>query len=216
MTTTVLAPDPARSPTLGPVNEAPAPVTSTVARARHAEAEREPGALEAPADRRQHACKTRGVGGEAEAFGYSVSVTPFRDACRRRQARTRQRFEQYTAAFDRSTPTVHDRPHTGHSARLPRCIAITRCRVCRSLRHCRDLHRPEQNTASAAIDTGSGSPHSRQYRRAVPSAATSQIIQPYAPHGQSSKTLTEGAAQVVGDGGGGDDDHGGHQGSALA
>ena len=166
MTTTVLAPDPARSPTMGPVNEAPAPVTSTVARARHAEAERGTGTLEAPADHRQHACKTRGVGDDSDAFGYGVSVAPFRDACRWRQARTRQRAEQYTAAFDRSTPTVHDRPHTGHSARLPRCIAITRCRVLCSLRHCRDLHRPEQNIASDAIDTGSGSgsgsPHSRQ------------------------------------------------------
>ncbi|GGZ40096.1 hypothetical protein GCM10010344_00670 [Streptomyces bluensis] len=64
-----------------------------------------------------------------EAFGYGVSVTPFRDARRWRQARTRQRSEQYTAALDRSTPTVHDRPHTGHSACSPRCIAATRCRV---------------------------------------------------------------------------------------
>ncbi|MFG2816213.1 hypothetical protein [Streptomyces sp. NPDC048410] len=61
-----------------------------------------------------------------EVFGYGVSVTPFRDARRWRQARTRQRSEQYTAAFDRSTPTVHDRPHTGHSACSPRFIAATR------------------------------------------------------------------------------------------
>ncbi|MFK0297474.1 hypothetical protein ACIQU6_44455, partial [Streptomyces sp. NPDC090442] len=115
MTTTALAPGTARSPTMGPVNEAPAPVTSTVARARHAEAERTMGALEAPFDHRQLACKTHGVGDDSEAFGYGVSVTPFRDACRWRQARTRQRSEQYTADFDRSTPTVHDRPHTGHS-----------------------------------------------------------------------------------------------------
>ncbi|KUM84923.1 hypothetical protein AQI94_30840 [Streptomyces pseudovenezuelae] len=103
---------------------------------------------------------------------------PLRDACRCRQARTRQRSEQYTADAERSTPTVHERPHTGHTASSPRCIAITRCRVRRSLRHRRDLHRPEQNTASAAIGTGSGSPHSRQYRRADPPSATNQIIQP--------------------------------------
>jgi hypothetical protein len=161
-----------------------------VARARHAEAGREPGALEAPVYRYQLSRKTRGVDGESEAFAYGVSVTPFRDACRCRQARTRQRSEQYNADFERSTPTVHDWPHTGHAACSPNCIAITLCRVRRSLRHRRDLHRPEQNTASAAIDTGSGSPHSRQYRRAVPPAATSQIIQPHTPHGQSSKTLT--------------------------
>ncbi|MFH9426503.1 hypothetical protein [Streptomyces sp. NPDC017529] len=29
-----------------------------------------------------------------------------------------------------------------------------------------DLHRPEQNTASGALVDGSGSPHTRQYRRA--------------------------------------------------
>jgi hypothetical protein len=73
---------------------------------------------------------------------------------------------------------VYERPHTGHTASSPRCIAITRCRVRRSLRHRRDLHRPEQNTASAAIDTSSGSLHSRQYRRADPPSATNQIIQP--------------------------------------
>ncbi|CAL9329243.1 hypothetical protein SUDANB15_00033 [Streptomyces sp. enrichment culture] len=81
-----------------------------------------------------------------EAFGYGVSVTPSRDARRRRQARTRHRVERYTADRDRSTLTVHDRPRTGHSACTPRCIAAT---------HRRDLHLPEQNTASAAIDTGS-------------------------------------------------------------
>ncbi|MEY2244877.1 DUF3761 domain-containing protein [Streptomyces sp. BF23-18] len=53
------------------------------------------------------------------------------------------------------------------------------------------MHRPEQNTASAAIVCGSGSPHSRQYRRAVLSAPTTQIIQPYTPHGQGSKTPTQ-------------------------
>ncbi|GGQ39041.1 hypothetical protein [Streptomyces griseomycini] len=87
-----------------------------------------------------------------EAFGYGVSVTPSRDARRRRQARTRHRVERYTADRDRSTPTVHDRPHTGHSACTPRCIAATHRRAAR---HRRDLHLPEQNTASAAIDTGS-------------------------------------------------------------
>lgn len=40
-------------------------------------------------------------------------------------------------------------------------------------------------------ELGSGSPHSRQYRRAVPSTPTGQIIQPYPPHGQGSKTPTQ-------------------------
>ncbi|MFI5809246.1 hypothetical protein [Streptomyces sp. NPDC051561] len=61
-------------------------------------------------------------------FGYGVSVTPFRDA-RSRKARTRHRDEQYLAERERSTPTVHTRPHTGHATVSPRCIAITRRRV---------------------------------------------------------------------------------------
>ncbi|GLP64917.1 hypothetical protein TUSST3_15370 [Streptomyces sp. TUS-ST3] len=41
-----------------------------------------------------------------------------------------------------------------------------------------ELRGGEQNTASAAIVGDSGSPHSQQYRRAVPPAPTTQIIQP--------------------------------------
>lgn len=137
-------------------------------------------------------CTTMGVDDAGEAFAYGVSATPKRDACRCLQARTRHRSEQYTADLAGSTPTVHDRPHTGHTACSPRCIAATRNRVRRILRHRRDLHRLEQNTAAAAaIVTGNGSPHSRQYRRAVPPAPTPQIIQPSPTHGQSSKTPSE-------------------------
>ncbi len=52
------------------------PVTTTVTRARHAGTEREPGALEALRNHPQLPCKTRGVRGVSETFGYGVSVTP--------------------------------------------------------------------------------------------------------------------------------------------
>lgn len=125
--------------------------------------------------------------GSYEASRISVSATLFRDACRRRQSRTRHREEQYTADRDRSTPTVHEVPQTGQRADSPRCINATACRARLSLRHRRDLHRPEQNTAAADFVGASGTPHSRQYRRPVASEPTAPIIQPYASHGQRIK-----------------------------
>ncbi|MFD5919649.1 hypothetical protein ACFVYP_39305 [Kitasatospora sp. NPDC058201] len=59
----------------------------------------------------------------------------------------------------RSTPTVHDTPHTGHTARRPSWIAATRARERRTPRQCADLHRPEQNLASTRAPTTSRSPH---------------------------------------------------------
>ncbi|WP_158778947.1 hypothetical protein [Streptomyces cellulosae] len=130
--------------------------------------------------------------GEAQLpFGYGVSATPFRDACRSRQALTRHRGEQYTADHARSTPTVQHRPHTGHSACSPDWIATTLSRVCSSTRQCRDLHLPEQNTAVAALVDGNGSPHSRQYRRPSPRDTTTLIVATIRPQHQPSKTGTQ-------------------------
>ncbi|MEV6683269.1 hypothetical protein AB0N09_41435 [Streptomyces erythrochromogenes] len=55
-------------------------------------------------------------------------MTEFRDV-RSRQERVRHRDEQNTAERRNSTPTVHPRPHTGHTVSSPRCMAMTRRRV---------------------------------------------------------------------------------------
>ncbi|MFI5887518.1 hypothetical protein [Streptomyces sp. NPDC051554] len=64
-----------------------------------------------------------------------VSVVLSRAAFRWRQARTRQRPEQYTAVLNRSTPTVHDLSQTGHFVCTPTSTTVTRCRFCCSFRH---------------------------------------------------------------------------------
>lgn len=118
-------------------------------------------------------------------------MTLFRDAARCRQARVRHRDEQYRADRSLSTPVVHERPQTEHATGASCCIAATRARALSSARQRRDLHRDEQNTAVAAIPADSGSPHSRQYRRATSPDATTPIIRPIEDHDQPSKTGTK-------------------------
>ncbi|MFB6775809.1 hypothetical protein, partial [Streptomyces sp. NPDC056337] len=116
-------------------------------------------------------------------------MTEFRDVLSR-QARVRQREEQNTAERRCSTPTVHPRPQTGHIISSPHCIATTRRRACSSLRHRRDLHLPEQNTAAADFVGGSGTPHSRQYLRTTPPEAITASIPTAWPHDQGCQTST--------------------------
>ncbi|MFD3720074.1 hypothetical protein [Streptomyces sp. NPDC058674] len=108
-----------------------------------------------------------------------------------RQALVRHRGEQNTADCRRSTPAVHPRPQTGQTAWSPRCIAATRRRACSSTLHRLDLHLSEQNTAVGDFVADSGTPHSRQYRRADPPDVTSPIVEPYRPPDQRSQTLTQ-------------------------
>jgi hypothetical protein len=95
-------------------------------------------------------------------------------SCVRRlcQARLRQPGEQYVAEAGRSTPTVHDAPHSGQLDVRPAWTAPALARARRIRRQCRDRHADEQNTAVAFAAGISGPPHPRHSRGPVSSSTT--------------------------------------------
>ncbi|GGZ40592.1 hypothetical protein GCM10010344_01410 [Streptomyces bluensis] len=88
------------------------------------------------------------------------------------QDRLRQRGEQYVAETRRSTPIVHDAPHSGQQAVAPTFTASVLACARRIRRQCRDRHADEQNTAAAFADGISGPPHPLHNLGPVPSSAT--------------------------------------------
>jgi hypothetical protein len=78
------------------------------------------------------------------------------------QARLRQPGEQYTAEAGRSTPTVHDAPHSGQLDVTPAWTASVLVCARRIRRQCRDDRQAdEQNTAVTITEGISGPPHPR-------------------------------------------------------
>jgi hypothetical protein len=84
-------------------------------------------------------------------------------ARRARHARVLQRFEQYTDFAERSNPTVHDAPHTGHPVTSPAFIAPTRADVANRHRLALARHASEQYRASGRAFTENGFPHAQQH-----------------------------------------------------
>jgi hypothetical protein len=104
------------------------------------------------------------------------SHNPASAARRLCQARLRQAGEQYVAEAGRSTPTVHDAPHSGHLDVTPAFTASVLAPARRIRRQCRDRHTDEQNTAEAFAAGINGPPHPRHSLGPVSSSVTTTSL----------------------------------------